>query len=100
MSNTPKSQRVVGITSLTYAEKVQQTPAVAGVTKFSGARFPSVGLPFPSRGAESGFSRSAPFRGPTPQIASPRRDLAIRAAEGEIAEGLQQNDAKVTADRV
>ena len=38
---------------------------------------------------------AAPFRRPTPRIASPRRDLAIRAAEGEIAEGLQQNDGKV-----
>ena len=41
-----------------------------------------------------------PIGGPTAQIESPRRALAIRAAEGEIAEGLQQNDAKVSGDRV
>ena len=44
--------------------------------------------------------KPAPFGGPTAQIESPRRALAIRAAEGEIAEGLQQNDAKWSADRV
>ena len=44
--------------------------------------------------------KPAPFRGPTPRIASPRRDLPIRAAEGEIAEGLQQNDGKLAVDPV
>ena len=44
--------------------------------------------------------KPTPFGSPTAQIESPRRALAIRAAEGEIAEGLQQNDAKVTADQV
>ena len=41
-----------------------------------------------------------PIGGPTAQIEPPRRALAIRAAEGEIAEGLQQNDAKVAGERV
>ncbi len=44
--------------------------------------------------------RTKRFGGPTAQIESPRRALAIRAAEGEIAEGLQQNDAKVNVYRV
>ena len=39
--------------------------------------------------------KPASFGGPTAQIESPRRALAIRAAEGEIEEGLHQNDAKV-----
>ena len=37
----------------------------------------------------------APFSGPAPQIASPRRDLAIRGGDDKIEEGLQQNDTKV-----
>ena len=44
--------------------------------------------------------KPAPFGGPTAWIEPPRRDLAIRAAEGEIAEGLQQNDTKLSADQV
>ena len=44
--------------------------------------------------------KPTPFGGPTAWIEPPRRALAIRAAEGEIGEGLQQNDAKRVADRL
>ena len=37
----------------------------------------------------------SPFQDPTPQIASPRRGLAIRGGDDKIEEGLQQNDTKV-----
>ena len=40
----------------------------------------------------------APFKGPTPRIASPRQDLPIPQAKARIAEGLQQNDGKLTRD--
>ena len=46
--------------------------------------------------ATTRFFTPTPIRGPTAWIEPPRRAaLAIRAAEGEIAEGLQQNHAKV-----
>ena len=68
-------------------------PTVLGVGATGSGAVP-VSLP------KTQIFKPAPFGGPTAQIESPRRALAIRAAEGEIAEGLQQNDAKVTADRV
>ena len=43
-----KSQRVVGITSLTYVGKVQETRGVREVTKCSGARFPPSECYFPA----------------------------------------------------
>ena len=62
------------------------------------------GAPSPRSYCEGGrkiqISQPTPFGGPTAQTESPRRALAIRAAEGEIAEGLQQNDANLRADRV
>ena len=80
--------------------KVQETPGVRKVTNFSGARFPSVGVLFPCRGAESRFLDQRRSGVPTPQIASPRRDLAIRGGDDKIKEGLQQNDTKVRVEPI
>ena len=46
------------------------------------------------------MSKPAPFGGPTAQNESPGRALAVRAADEESGNGLQQNDAKMGGDRV
>ena len=88
MSDTPKSQAVVG-SSLrprrSHRHPVPETadlrtnPSdVASLQSVLGAGAEGYGA-FSVSCAKIQIFQPAPFRGPTPRIASPRRDLAIRA---------------------